>query len=149
MRMFIHSTFLDIAPSFFLLSYFKPSFLSRPQGMWQSLHRFIYWYSVRPAHFSGAEQEDWAQRQGIVLQEFSEIAKEVEFSLYLHPSPRGSLYLCLTPQTCPSVCLRVHLVTGDPRDGLTSVAEREGAECIVVGSRGQGVVARALLGNVL
>lgn len=39
------------------------------------------------------------------------------------------------------------LVEGDPRDGLPLVCEQVGAVAVVVGSRGQGAVKRAFLGE--
>ena len=41
-----------------------------------------------------------------------------------------------------------HAVSGDPTDAILDVAERFGADLIVVGSRGEGPVKRAIHGSV-
>ena len=47
-----------------------------------------------------------------------------------------------------SVTVELHAVTGDPADALLELAEKVGADLIVVGNKGLGSVKRFLLGNV-
>jgi nucleotide-binding universal stress UspA family protein len=47
-----------------------------------------------------------------------------------------------------SVATRVRIVEGEPRHVLERVVEEEVPDVVVVGARGQGALARALLGSV-
>ncbi len=42
----------------------------------------------------------------------------------------------------------MHLVEGDPRDATLRLVEQVHADLVVVGSRGSGLIARAMLGSV-
>ncbi|MFO8075004.1 MAG: universal stress protein [Egibacteraceae bacterium] len=53
-----------------------------------------------------------------------------------------------TPLRQLGVPYRVRVVEGDPRATLLEVAEEEGADAVVVGSRGRGPVRKLLLGSV-
>ncbi len=68
-----------------------------------------------------------------------------------HPvsaSDRASLDVALTLAAAAGVSARVELLAGNPVDEIVAFADSIDADLIVVGSRGHGAVASAILGSV-
>jgi nucleotide-binding universal stress UspA family protein len=68
---------------------------------------------------------------------------EVRYSLSLHPADRLLGELAAMARGA-SLDPFVHAAAAEPADALTSIAEREGADLIVVGNKGMKGIRRAL-----
>lgn len=77
---------------------------------------------------------------------FSQLPQEFDYANYVHPA--DALLEQLTQlATSASVETEMHAATGDPAEAIVRIAERVGADLIVVGNKGMRG-ARRVLGSV-
>jgi len=66
----------------------------------------------------------------------------------LEEEGKQSLAKCATMASEAGVTARTVLLTGEPAQGILDTAGKEGADLVVVGSRGTGTLERLLMGSV-
>ena len=66
----------------------------------------------------------------------------------LEEEGKQSLAKCTEVASQEGVQIRTALLSGDPAQGIMDTATKEGADLIVVGSRGTGTLERLLMGSV-
>ena len=66
----------------------------------------------------------------------------------LESDGKESLAKCASTASQAGVTARTVLMTGDPAQGILDTAAHEGADLLIVGSRGTGTLERLLMGSV-
>ena len=83
-----------------------------------------------------------------LLQHLQQLPEEFRFAFDQDAAERERQHTALTRLQERGVACEGHVVPGDPATAIIDVARREGAELVVVGSRGLGELQRFLRGSV-
>ena len=66
----------------------------------------------------------------------------------LEDEGKQSLAKCSSMASAAGITVKTVLLSGDPAQGILDTASKEGADLVIVGSRGTGTLERLLMGSV-